>query len=339
MNRAGPTPDVKLGRVPLFDHPGIRKYAFAEVPLNEDIFLMDEKWIQEYDQALLTMFRGGLYPDVGYVSYAAATQIDADSMQISWYPNIFDRFHEIKVTLPKDQFIACVDCYNHDGNPRLFVQGAWLENLHLRAYSIFALLDAIGVKEALRGGRLKREKLIELRNAIDQVAETHRSISFVSFADSMLLKSNWFVGQYDSEVKYSYRPEAFLAPLKEIRDCYRKILNLDVYAILTQGSNEYYEDPLLHISKNQNHISLNSLGLPFAQLLSIDSAVRTAIKTGTHAPADLYMDRNFFRSLKFLPAFDKDHQPKNEYQLPMTDEPGSYFCTNLETIFKSLDPD
>jgi len=322
----------------LFDHPGIRRYGFADIPLHQDIFLMDEKWMQEYEQALLTMFQGGPYANVGYVSYAAATQIDADSIQLSWYPNIFDRFHEIKVTLPKGQLITCVDCQNYDGNPRLFVNGDWLTNLHLRAYSIFALLDAIGVKEALRGGRLRRERLIELRNAIDEVADKHRSISFVSFADSMLLKSTWFVGHYDSDVKYTYRPEAFFAPVKDVRDSYRKILDLDVYAILTQGSNEYYEDSLLHISKNQNHISLNSLGLPFAQLLSIDSAVRKAIRTGTHAPADLYMDGNFFRSLRFLPTFARDDQPKNAYRLPMTDEPGSYFCASLGKIIESLDP-
>jgi hypothetical protein len=299
---------------------------------------MDARWMRDYEQALLAMFEGGPHASVGYVSYAAATQIDANSVQLSWFPNIYDRFHEVKVTLPKDQFIACVDCYHYDGNPRLFVNGAWLQNLHLRAYSIFALIDAIDVKRALNLGKLNREKLIELRNAVDQVADRHRSISFVSFADSMLLKSNWFVGQYDSDVKYTYHPEAFFAPVKEIRDCYLSILGLDAYAILTQGSNEYYEDSLLHISKSQNHISLNSLGLPFAHLLSIESAVRKAIRTRTHDPAELYMDENFFRSLKFLPDFVKDDQPKSDYQLPMTDETGSYFCATLGKIIESLDP-
>jgi hypothetical protein len=322
----------------LFDHPGIQKYQFQQIPLHRDIFLMDEKWMPEYEQELLALFEGGPYPSVGSVSYAAATQIDADSVQLSWYPNIYDRYHEVKVTLPKDQFVACVDRYHYDGNPRLFVNGTWLQNLHLRAYSIFALIDAIGVKKALRLGQLKREKLIDLRDAIDTVADRHRSISFVSFADTILLKSNWFVGQYDSKVKYTYRPEVFFAPVKEIRDCYRGILDLDAYAILTQGSNEYYEDSLLHISKNQNHISLNSLGLPFAQLLSIDSAVRKAIKSRLHAPADLYMDAHLFYSLKFLPGFARDDQPRSEYKLPVTDETGSYFFGSLETTIKFLDP-
>ena len=322
----------------MFDHPEIQIYKFEDIPLNQDIFLMDEKWIREYEQALVTKVEGGPNADVGYVSYAAARQIDTDSIQLSWFPNIYDRFHEVKVTLPRDQFVVCVDCYNYDGCPRLFVSGVWLTNLHLRAYSIFALVDAIGVKEALRLGSLKREKLVELRNAIDGVADNHRSISFVSFADSLLLKSNWFVGQYDSDVKYTYRPEGFFAPVREIRDCYRRILDLDVYAILTQGSNEYYDDALLHFSKNCNHVSLNSLGLPFAQLLSIDSAVREAIKTGTHSPADLYMDENFFHSLRFLRGFVKDDQPKNEYRLPMTGEIGSYYYGSLGRVFESLDP-
>lgn len=283
----------------LFTHRFFRNYAFEDVPLNWDSFLMDEKWMAEYDKALARMFAGGDYENVGYISYATPRAISASAIELSWYPNLHDRFHEVKISLPRDQFIACVDCQNYDEKPHIFVKSAWLTNLHLRAYSVFAMVDAVGVKAALSSCALTRDKLIKLRDRIDNIAKIFPAISFISFADSLLIKSNWWVGQYDSPIKYSYEPELFIRLLPEIQSAYRDVLGMEVYAVLTQGSNEFYDDALLHISSSQNHISLNSLGLPFAQLMAIDNAARNAIKVGAHVPKELYMDQDFFYSLRF----------------------------------------
>jgi hypothetical protein len=51
----------------LFDHPKIRKFSFEQVPLNEDIYLMDEKWMHEYEQALTNCLEGREYEAVGYI--------------------------------------------------------------------------------------------------------------------------------------------------------------------------------------------------------------------------------------------------------------------------------
>lgn len=56
-------------------------------------------------------------------------------------------------------------------------------------------------------GRLSRDKLVKLRDRINDVAARHPDISFISFADSILLKSNWYVGIVGSGVKYSYEPD------------------------------------------------------------------------------------------------------------------------------------
>ena len=48
--------------------------------------------------------------------------------------------------------------------------------------------------------------------------------------------------------------------IKDLQAVYQMVLGKDVYAILTQGTAEYYEDSLLHISSGKNHVSLNSLG-------------------------------------------------------------------------------
>jgi hypothetical protein len=96
-------------------------------------------------------------------------------------------------------FVACVSCARYDDTLRVFVRSGWFRNLYLRAHSIFALVDTIGVKDALRRNSLTREKLVLLRDRIDVVARAYPTISFISFADSLLLKSNWSAGLHDSQ--------------------------------------------------------------------------------------------------------------------------------------------
>jgi hypothetical protein len=55
-----------------------------------------------------------------------------------------------------------------------------------------------------------REKLIDLREAIDALAIRTPDVSFISFADSLLLKSNWTVGMVGKTPAYTYSPEGML---------------------------------------------------------------------------------------------------------------------------------
>lgn len=325
----------------MFSHEYFDKYAFEDIPLNRDIYLMDEKWITEYEASLLNIFEGNGadYKPVGYVSYACVRSILAGGVELSWYPNVYDRFHEVAAWLPKDAFVICVGSWRCDEKPHVFVRGSWLNHLHLRSYTVFALIDAIGVKAAIRNNTLTRDRLVRLRDRIDELASCHPSVSFISFADSLLLKSNWTVGHYESTVKYTYSPEVFFDLFDQLRVLYREELGLEIYAILTQGSNEYYDDDVTHISATGNHISLNSLGLPFAQLLAIDDPARTAIRRKVHPPCDLYMDELFFRSIRFKHSFEKNEQPRHPYPSPMKDDGSTYFCANIETITGNLSPD
>jgi hypothetical protein len=219
------------------------------------------------------------------------------------------------------------------------VKSGWLEQLYLRVYSVFCMVDAIGVKSALQNGTLSREKLILLREAIDRLAESHSEVCFVSFADSLLIKGNWTVGHFRSDVSYTYNPEVFVHIFKELQAVYREVLGLDVYAILTQGTNEYYEDSLVHISSGNNHISLNSLGVPFAQLMAIDISVRTAIKAKEHGCFELYFDEHFYNSLRFRFEFNKQARPKYTYSAPMIDVRSHYYCAQLQEMLENFSPD
>lgn len=282
------------------------------------------------------MFDGGEYPNVGYVAFAAAQSISINTIELSWFPNVNDRFHEVKIILPKAEFITCVECFDYDLKPYVFVSNSWLNQLYMRVNSVFLLIDAIGVKNKILSGKLQHEDLAKLRSAIDGLAEDYQELAFVSFADSLLIKGNWRVVHVESEVTYSYEPEVFVRIVPQVEEIYRDILGLRIYAVLTQGINEYYEDSPCHISSSGNHLSLNSLGLPFAQLLSIDSAVRDAIRSKIHEPHDLYMDADFYHSLQFSFEFEKNEKPQAQYQNPMTNDTSFYFYNSSQTILNNL---
>lgn len=320
----------------MFDHENFEVYDFENVPLDEDSYLMDECYMDEYELAMLNSFSTDEYTNVGYIGWIEARRITKNSMELSWYPDLLTTLHEVTVSLPKDQFVKCVGCSAYSKRPHIFVKSSWLEHLYLRQYSIFCIVDAIGVIKALHDGELSHDKLIELRNAIDEVAEHYPKVSFISFADSLLLKSNWSVGTFRSETSYTYEPEIFIQLVKDIRKIYNDILGLDIYAIITQGSNEYYEDSLLHISESRNHISLNSLGIPFAQLMEINNAISSALKDKVHEPAELYMEEQFLYSLNFRMGYDRNSLGKYQYHNKMTNSERNYICIGWEQLLDNL---
>lgn len=81
---------------------------------------------------------------------------------------------------------------------------------------------------------------------------------------------------------------------------------------------------------------MNSLGIPFAQILAIDEAARQAIRSGTHSPHELYMDSHFYNSLRFSHTFSKSEKPKNGFRPPMSAKAGVYFYSNFKTILDNL---
>jgi hypothetical protein len=321
----------------MFQRAEFGSTAFADVPLDRDIIVRDEREIEGYEREWTNHFEGK-HANLagGFVSYAAARSVDDEWIELSWYPNILDRFHEVSVFLPKSAFVACVDIWKYDEKPTIFVRSDWLTELHERPLAAFAIVDAIGIKDLLRAGNLHAKSLRHLRDEIDAIADRYPDFGFISFADSLLVKQAWSVGHVGSAIRYTYAPEMLLPVVVELHRAFERALGVKAYAIMTQGLNSYAEHTPLHRSASGNHISLNTLGLPFAQLMAIDDAARQSIRTNVHAPADLYLDSTFFRSLR-LKATEKDVFSEYAYRSPMTKSLRSkYIATSLQAIVDQL---
>lgn len=309
-------------------------YDPADLPIDQDIALMDEKYLIAWEQAwrlndALDEEDGSPGPEpspfeVGYVMSASVIRQLTHGLEISWYADTHQRFHELKIVLPLTEMVQCVEVHKYDGKPTVFVKGAWLERVHLQSNSLFAMIDVVGMGDELQNGRVEKRSFVALRDRLDALAAAHADMSFISFADSLLLKTNWTVGMFDKGA-YTYAPEKLILLFDEIRKVFRDTLGLDVYAVFASGTNEYYDDPLLHVSEGGNHICLNSLGLPFAQILLIDEAARRAISDGTHRAHELYMDGDFFRSLDIKDYLTRRMIPRAPYKPKLSGSDGEYF--------------
>lgn len=309
-------------------------YNFDAIPLNTDLFLMDKKYMREWRDCLAND-RGNGCEKIGFIDHIAARGINLETLELSWYPNVFTRFHEVPINLPKDQFVACVGSSRWDEKPHVFVESSWLESLHCRAYAMFGFIDAIGMKDALKNSTISQEKLRILRDGLDALACAYPDVAFVSFADSIILKSIWSAKYVSKGAPQSYSPERLIEVFRRCQELFREVLGLESYGIFAQGSNEFYFDNLLHISKSGNHISLNSLGIPFAQLLEIDADVRKKHTDSERKMANLYIDSCFFNSLK-LHYTHKDKFPQSKYESKIMKRDGVYRYTNCKAILTAL---
>ena len=320
----------------MFTHPNFEVIPFEEIPLGRDVFLMGKRWLKKYESAMISMFDGGEYQIVGCITYAAVRGISESALEISWYPNIHDRFHEVSVFLPRDQVVVCVESSQYDEKTHIFVTDEWLDSLYSRPYSVFAMFDAIGVKKAIKSGQLSSDRLANLRCRIDDLAKNHQEAAFITYADSLLIKSQWKAGFFEKKIRYHYEPEGLVVLYPEIASIYAEVLDMPIYGVFVQGQNEYFDSSLLHISSSGNHVCLNSLGLPFAQLMAIDSAIRNAFELGSHPKCELYLEEHFFHSIRFRSEFDKIGQPKAQYKSPLTGDDRNYYYCSFESIHANL---
>jgi hypothetical protein len=325
----------------MFDHPKMDRYDIDDIPLDRDLYLRDAKHMAEYDRGFVEFMEGRAqdWKPAGYVTFVAGRRITAAVVELSWFEDIFVRFHSLPLDLPRDQIVACVGSWQCDEKPTIFVNGEWLESLYARMHCVFGMVDAIGVRDSLAAGPAFEERLGPLRIQLDAVASRFPRCLFLSFADSVIFKSQWTAGKHSSGEDYSYQPERMLEIYRAIRDGIREALGLDSYGILTQGTNAYPHDGLFHQSPTLNHISLNSLGAPFADLTTINETVRLALRSKQHAAHELYLEEELFLSLQLRFEYKKrDTALRYPYVRSLNKTMSRYVCASAGELLANLRP-
>jgi hypothetical protein len=324
------------------EHP--RKIPFEDLPIHRDLFLVGSGELGAFKRAWARYLRAPgdsspEHPTASFCSYwAFVDQLARQSCDVNLCLDLGQRYHGIVRRLPKSNFVACFDYWHFEKRPYLIVDQSWLDANATALYSTYALVDAIGMKAVLRAeGALEKARVDKFRRALDKLAAKHPDHAFFSFADSVLIKTNWSVASKYAE---TFRPEAFLRLLRKVQNAFRNGLGLDAYAVVTQGANYYPDDALLKVSASQNHISLPSLGTPFAQLFEVDEAVRAAIRKRRHAPRSLYLTRWFFLALR-LRGVARDRWQNS--LVPFTGralsvDQNSYLPVDFDEVLEALEP-
>lgn len=70
--------------------------------------------------------------------------------------------------------------------------------------------------------------------------------------------------------------------------------------------------------------------------MAIDRAAGKAIKSGAHAPSELYLDSTVFLSLRFRSGFDRAGRPRYRYESRLSREE-SYVCMGVDEVLSALD--
>tara|TARA_B110000008_G_C16898878_1_gene535899 strand:+ start:248 stop:1240 length:993 start_codon:yes stop_codon:yes gene_type:complete len=319
----------------MFTHPDFDIYPLEEIPLECDLFLRPVSDIEAHEEAMLESFEGKEWNPAGAVCFVAATKIEETSVELSWAVRTSDRFHTLNVTLPKDKIEICVGSRNWDEDPSLFVEDEWLAKMLRRTKCTFALIDAIGVRNAIKQGLDFEETLPEYRKRIDELSNRYPQVSFISWADSIILKSHWRSGYFKEGIKYTYDPELFIEIFSEVKKVFAEVFGLSIYGVFTQGENSF-QDELIHISENQNHICLNSLGAPFADLKNIEDEARKNIKSKIHEGHELYLDLSYFQSLNLKFSYKKHLKKKFTYISSIPQTESEYVCAELSEIGENL---
>ncbi len=275
-------------------------YSYNNIPLNRDMFIISDN---EY-ATLIKHWRFFLDDEDPYTMHpnwivknarAAVAKITNDFIVIEVFLNTTYRFHSAVLTLPKEDFCYCLENYNYQKQPIIIVSDKWMKKALSSFYSVFCMVDAIGIKKViLEKGGIPSDLLRKFSCEINSLARKYPSYTFLSFGDSVVIK-----GSFRPDKKYyvTYRPEQLLEIAEKVKDCFKEVIGYDSYAIFSQGLLYDYENKGITKSWFGKHYSLGSLGTPFSEIFEIDSVARSNSKKGTHPPSEIYMTDFFFHTL------------------------------------------
>lgn len=136
----------------VFDAQYFEKYRMEDFPLNTDAYMRSEIFMAEYEKVFADTEAGTKWRNVGSVSFISVREVTQNYIHLTWFVNIFDRFHEMPVDLPRSEIVIAMGARSWDEKPSIFVRAEWLENLYRKVNCIFGMVDAADVRDALENG-------------------------------------------------------------------------------------------------------------------------------------------------------------------------------------------
>jgi hypothetical protein len=290
---------------------GARIYNFEQLPTNRDLFIIGEdEFNNNIDYWKKYLDKRGLQHPNNFQTYrfASITHNSDKLIDLFLEINIHTRFHGIHKKLPKTKFRFCIEFWSWGERPYLIVDQKWLNAFLNDTYSIYALIDFIGVRSIIEEhGIIPKKYIKKLKKNLHVLSVKHSNYLFVTFADNLIIKTNWS----GEKEKYnnSYKPELFLKLIENVFSIIKSSINLDSYAVISQGANFIEEDLSNNSINTNNYFFFDSISTPFIELFEIDDNVRKSIKKKIISAKTLYLSESFLLSLKF-----NDHNVKSNFE-------------------------
>lgn len=214
------------------------------------------------------------------------------------------RFHFVKRIIPIS-WIKCVINHNTiDNRPHIILEQNKFEELVLTTHSLYISIDFIGTKKAIFDkGTISENQFNKLFEIIDEYAKENPEVVFLTLADNILIKYDW-----NYRDQRNFKPEKVVLLAKVIMDDLLSILNINSYAIASQGVNYLNIDIRNRMTEYKNHLIFPSISSPFIEITTIENDVREKIKSKIIESKNLYIEKSLFYSLNKIFEYQKQIQ-------------------------------
>jgi len=289
-------------------------YDFSDVPMNRDCFIIrkseKELFIKAWEKYIGAP--DGTNPPhpnemLDYQWCCVSAKCDM-YLDINYCITKNIRFHGVMKRLPRSQFDSAYHIDGYQKRPYIIVDDEWIDSIAKIENSLYAYIDIIGIKKYItEKGKISKDNYQQLISEVDEIADKYENYAFISFADNILIKSNW--SACITEYENLFCPEKLILVIKEIREAIKKSLNLDAYAIATQGVNYVENNNLFLKSGKNNHFAIPSIASPFSEIFDIDNKIKDNIRNGIHGEFQLYLSESLAKSMKY-----KDYKYQDKLQ-------------------------
>lgn len=287
----------------------VRIYEYQEIPENRTFFLISSKEFDNKSEKWIDYIEGHTYTHPNnYFDYVHGSCKFTKQGVIDIFTEVSlkSRFHGVCKKLLQKDFVFCFQFHSAGEKPFIMVSQEWFDNIHMDNYSVYAMVDIIGIKNyLLKHGLIEDEVITKYKKAVDRISSKESNYTFITFTDNIFIKRNW--NSSGQEYLDSYKPEHMLHVIKEIQTEIYNVFKLTSYAIVTQGLQLFKDNENLIKNNTNNHFFIGSVATPFIELFDIETAIKNKIVKNPEFKQSLYLSESFYISLRFnTPLFDKE---------------------------------